>query len=232
MMFLRERLISQAASAETLSSDAMIVQGLFRCGAARSCWLEPLTSPAVLRRFPTAAPRRRARKPGSAGSALSAYSSTVRRLPSGDPSSSAMSVILLNGRHVWDYKAAVTLMAAYGVYCCWKASSTMADSPLLCWQTVSRRSKRRSPSSRLGEQPRGEGSQVGDCEVERVRRCGNAFAGALYESARSPWATAARRSQGWAATISVRRGSSASRRARAGTRRGQSGTYRNSPDPA
>jgi hypothetical protein len=36
---------------------------------------------------------------------------------------------------------------------------------------------------------------------------------------RSPWATAVRRSQGWAATISVRRGSSASRRARAGTRR-------------
>jgi hypothetical protein len=29
-MFLRERLISQAASAETRSSDAMMVQGLFR----------------------------------------------------------------------------------------------------------------------------------------------------------------------------------------------------------
>jgi hypothetical protein len=60
MMFLRERLISQAASAETLSSDAMVVQGLFRYGAARSCWLEPLMSPAVspwgVRRFFVRAP--------------------------------------------------------------------------------------------------------------------------------------------------------------------------------
>jgi hypothetical protein len=40
MMFPWERLISQAASAETRSSDAMMVQGLFRYGAARSCWLD------------------------------------------------------------------------------------------------------------------------------------------------------------------------------------------------
>lgn len=46
--------------------------------------------------------------------------------------------------------------------------------------------QRRSAWSRLGEQPRGEGSQVGDCEVERVRRCGNAFAGALYVSGAQP----------------------------------------------
>jgi hypothetical protein len=72
-----------------------------------------------------------------------------------------MSVILLNGRHVWDYKAAVTLMAACGVYCYWKASSTMAGLPLLCWASGVTSQQRRSASSRLGEQPRGEGSQVG-----------------------------------------------------------------------
>jgi hypothetical protein len=47
-------------------------------------------------------------------------------------------------------------------------------------------SQQRRSASRLGEQPRGEGSQVGDCEVERVRRCGNAFAGALHESGAQP----------------------------------------------
>jgi len=211
MMFLRERLISQAASAETLSSDAMMVQGLFRYGAARSCWLEPLTSPAVSRRFSHRCARRRARKPGSAGSALSAYSPTVRRLPSGDPSISAMSVILLNGRHVWDYTAAtsgtiklplplwphVVCIAAGRPaapwpachYCAGKRCHVAAAALSVVIPLVSSRAARVARSGTVR-------SNVSDgAGAPSPARCTKAV--------RSPWATAVRRSQATVIHVTV-----------------------------
>jgi hypothetical protein len=65
----------------------------------------------------------------------------------------------------------------------------------------------------LGEQVRSEGREARDGEVETIRGFRLALTCALYVSGTQPvdWTAAARRSHGWAAIMSVRRGSSARR---------------------
>ena len=109
----------------------------------------------------------------------------------------------LYGRHVWDYKAAVTLMAACGVYCCWKASSTMAGLPLLCWQAVSRRSsgaqrRHASVSSRAARVARS-----GTVRSNVPDGAGTPSPARCTKAVRSPWATAVRRSQATVIHVTV-----------------------------